>query len=165
MSGALYRASALLLQGQMLPLAHLSLNVQQQGLYNCLQHGAGSTWSPLKGCTANVRQYAADAPEPMIIPAQRQQQNQPAVPAQRQELAVDLPSTNQGPWERVIDKTSGQPYWWNAKTGTSPEQVAGDACPSGCVGHHCSVHMCALWLHKQVSWLTACWCKLLSVCV
>lgn len=122
MSGALCRAPALLLQGQVLPFAQLAINVQHQGLHNCLQQGTGSKWSP-PGCTANVRQYAADAPEPMIIPAHRQQQNQPAVPTQRQELAVDLASSNQGPWERVIDKTSGQPYWWNAKTGKSIGQL------------------------------------------
>jgi hypothetical protein len=52
----------------------------------------------------------------MIVPLNKQQQ-QPAPTGQRQELALDLPDSNRGPWERVIDEKSGQPYWWNAKSG------------------------------------------------
>jgi hypothetical protein len=64
-------------------------------------------------------QYS-DAPD--IIPLQRkQQQQQPATTSagQRQELAVPLPEQNVGPWERVIDKATGQPYYFNPKTGVT----------------------------------------------
>lgn len=69
------------------------------------------------------RWYAADAPEPLIVPSQQRQQQQPGAvattPEQRKEIAVPLPPANLGPWERVIDKGTGQPYWWNAKTGVT----------------------------------------------
>lgn len=56
----------------------------------------------------------------MIAPLQKQQQQQqqPATTSRQvTELAVDLPPANIGPWERANDKVSGQPYWWNPKTG------------------------------------------------
>jgi hypothetical protein len=59
----------------------------------------------------------------MIVPLKKQQQ-QPAPTGQQQELAVDLPESNRGPWERVIDEESGQPYWWNAKSGKCAAQAA-----------------------------------------
>lgn len=62
-------------------------------------------------------QYS-DAPD--IIPLQRKQQQQPTTTAgQQQELAVPLPEQNLGPWERVIDKATGQPYYFNPKTGVT----------------------------------------------
>lgn len=59
-------------------------------------------------------QYS-DAPD--IIPLQRKQQ-QPATTA-GQEVSVPLPERNLGPWERVIDKATGQPYYFNPKTGVT----------------------------------------------
>jgi len=98
MSSALAPAAALL--RRQLPLLHASAS-------NVLTMQQAHT-------LAQSRQYAADA-DPMIVPVQKQQQ-QPA-PSQRQETALELPDENKGPWERVIDKASGQPYWWNANTG------------------------------------------------
>lgn len=115
------------------------LQCLQQAAASSLSSWAAGSW-PRYSPAAQVqrRQYSADAPEPMIIPAQRNQQQQQqqqtaAVPAQRQEMAVQLPDSNQGPWERVIDKTSGQPYWWNAKTG---EMCLGGGTVPVCVCAH-----------------------------
>lgn len=60
---------------------------------------------------ASKRWYAADAPDPMIVPLQKQsaavQQQHPAGP----------PDRNRGPWERVQHPASGGVYWWNKATG------------------------------------------------
>lgn len=97
MSSALASAAGLL--RRQLPLLHASAS-------NVLTFQQAQT-------LAQSRQFAADV-DPMIVPVPRQQQ--PA-PSQRQETALELPDESKGPWERVIDKASGQPYWWNAKTG------------------------------------------------
>jgi hypothetical protein len=59
---------------------------------------------------------------------------------------VNLPSSNQGPWERVIDKTSGQPYWWNAKTGTADARLSYARHFSRTLHARCAVHKYAVWL-------------------
>lgn len=105
-------ASRLLAPSGTLPLL---LQQQQQAAQHQLP------WLDAASTNRQRRQYSADAPEPLIVPAastsqqQQKQQTQPAL-QQPREVALELPQANQGPWERVSDKASGQTYWWNKHT-------------------------------------------------
>lgn len=115
MSSAVCRSSSLL-QRHCAPFLYSLLDTQHGAILQQLQHSSGSS-STFSHLGTQVRQYSADAPEPMTVPLNKQQPQQPATTGQRQELAVDIPDSNRGPWERVVDEKSGQPYWWNAKSG------------------------------------------------
>jgi hypothetical protein len=117
-------SAKLLLQQQhhaVLPALLLNLDSQHCSSLQATTTSSSSSWALWhpQHAAHPVRQYAGDgSPDPMIVPLQRQVKQQTA-PAPLQEHAVELPDSNRGPWERVVDKDSGQPYWWNAKTGTS----------------------------------------------
>jgi hypothetical protein len=122
--------SSSLLQRHCAPFLYSLLDAQQQhgAILQQLQRSSGSSST---SSVLGTRQYSADVPEPMIVPLNKQQQK-PAPTGQRQELALDLPDSNRGPWERVIDEKSGQPYWWNAKSGKRAARL------SAAIGIHCA---------------------------
>jgi hypothetical protein len=82
---------------------------QQQQQQDAVHHNVWTSSS-----IGAVRWYAADAPEPMIVPLKRQQT---APQQQSAAAAAAVAERNQGPWELVQDKATGGSYWWNKATG------------------------------------------------